>query len=274
MSQVEFDVIASLVTFNNDLKVLKTTIESFLDTSLRVKLVIVDNSSNKAIKSLASELEVDYIEPGGNIGFGKAHNIAINKFASQSKYFLILNPDVELNQTTLSKLNDFLDTNSNVVLTSSKVLNPDGSLQRVHKRLPSFQVIFARRFLPSFLKNFLKKELGRYIISEHNFENPLKVPSVSGCFMLFRSNHLINIRGFDERFFMYFEDIDISRRSCHYGDVVIYPESTIKHLWAKGSYKSLKLTFINISSALKYFVKWMFKSRSHKRYEVKEYHLR
>lgn len=263
------DIIASIVTYNNNIEVLSNTIESFLKTSLKVKLVLVDNSQNKDIEELSKKYEIDYLDTGGNIGFGRAHNKAIQLYQGQSKYFLILNPDVVIHENSLEELNRFLDKNKSVVLTSSVVRNPDQSIQRVHKRLPSFMIIFARRFLPGKLKPLLTKKLNEYIISESEFDRPIHVPSVSGCFMLFRYPELLKLNGFDERFFMYFEDIDISRRACHIGDVVIDTNCSITHLWAKGSYKSFKLTYINIVSALKYFLKWSMKSKKIDEYKVK-----
>ena len=123
-----------------------------------MKIVLVDNSQNKSIENLAKELKIDYFATEGNIGFGKAHNKAIQLYQNQAKYYLVLNPDVEIEEDTLQGLATFLDDNPSVVLTSSLVENPDGSIQRVHKRLPGFLTIFARRFLPGGLKKLLQKK--------------------------------------------------------------------------------------------------------------------
>lgn len=266
-----YDIVASIVTFNNNLEVLETTIKTFLLTKLKVKLVILDNSLNDDIKSLSLKYNLEYITPDKNIGFGKAHNISIKKYTKHCKYYLVLNPDIVLNEKTLITLKTFLDGHNSIGLTSPRILNTDGTLQRVHKRLPTFEIIFARRFLPNFLKKYFQHKIDFYEIKDYDFTNHLHVPSVSGCFMLFRSSILEKLNGFDERYFMYFEDIDISRRSTELCDVVICTDSTVIHHWAKGSYKDNKLTLINISSALKYFTKWFLQSTKKNVYQVRNF---
>jgi hypothetical protein len=83
-----------------------------------------------------------------------------------------------------------------------------------------------------------------------------EIPWLSGCFLLARTSQLEKIGGFDERFFMYMEDIDLSRRSLRHFKNIFYPHVTIQHFYEKGSYKSRKLTIIHLISAIRYFNKW------------------
>jgi GT2 family glycosyltransferase len=85
-------------------------------------------------------------------------------------------------------------------------------------------------------------------------------PVLSGCFLLVRMTIARKINFFDERFFMYLEDTDLSRRMNQQFQTVYYPEVSIIHHYEKGSYKSNKLLLYHISSAFKYFWKygWFF----------------
>jgi GT2 family glycosyltransferase len=84
----------------------------------------------------------------------------------------------------------------------------------------------------------------------------LSVPYLSGCFMLVRRAVLDRIGGFDERFFMYFEDLDLTRRIHRVSQTVYYPAVSITHRHEKGSYKSLRLLYCGLESAVRYFSKW------------------
>jgi hypothetical protein len=84
----------------------------------------------------------------------------------------------------------------------------------------------------------------------------MDVPYLSGCFMFFRNAALEKSGLFDERFFMYFEDTDLTRRMHRHYRTVYYPHTYICHEYRKDSYKSLRLLGIHILSAVKYFFKW------------------
>ncbi len=89
-----------------------------------------------------------------------------------------------------------------------------------------------------------------------NFNNEFELPVVSGCFMFCRSKALKEVNGFDDRFFMYFEDVDLSRRIGENYKNLYLPGVKITHGFNKASYKSLKLMKAHIASAVKYFNKW------------------
>ena len=253
----KFDVVATVVTFNNPIKMLDDLQVSFFKTDLKVKLVFIDNSTNKDIENLAKTKNIEYISGHGNVGFGAGHNIGIKKYINHTKYFLILNPDVVIEDDCLSKLSTFMDNHPEVPLSTPLVLNPDRSIQFVNKRLPTLKVLFARRFLKNFLGKKLERDLSLYTLQDQlPFNAPIIVPIITGCFMFFNSIHLKKLQGFDETFFMYFEDSDISRRAYKLGPTVFNPTCQIIHQWDRGSHKSFKLLKIFILSAYHYFVKW------------------
>ena len=257
---MRYDVIATVVTFNNPISMLEKLRQSFFNTQLKVKLVFVDNSSSPEIKEFSKIHQIEYISGHGNVGFGRGHNIGIEKFVDQSDYFLILNPDVIIEDDCLKKLKEFMDKNSIVPLCVPLVLNPDRSVQLVNKRLPTFATLFARRFFKKYLGEKFKRELELFTLQDQMpFNGPIVVPVITGCFMFFRSISLKKLKGFDPAFFLYMEEFDLSRRSSKLGPNVLYPEAKIVHAWGRGPHKNLKLLWINIQSIYYYFVKWGFR---------------
>lgn len=258
---MKFDLIATVVTFNNPIKMLDELHTSFFKTTLKVKLVFVDNSSSAEIKAFAQEKGIDYISGQGNVGFGAGHNIGIHQYIDQSKYFLILNPDVIIEEDCLEKLTNFMDRAPQVPLCTPLILNPDRSIQFVNKRLPTVATLFARRFFKDYLGKKYERELNLFTLQDQlPFTKPIVVPIITGCFMFFRSTSLKKLKGFDDHFFLYMEEFDLSRRSSKLGPNVLYPEASVIHSWGRGPHKSIKLLWINIQSIYYYFTKWGFRT--------------
>lgn len=84
----------------------------------------------------------------------------------------------------------------------------------------------------------------------------MEVPSLSGCFMFVRIAVLKKVGGFDERYFMYAEDLDLCRRIGKVSRTMYYPNVVVYHEYAKGSYKNRRLLRYHLSSVVKYFNKW------------------
>jgi GT2 family glycosyltransferase len=234
---------------------LEQAIHSFLDSSLRTKIVIVDNSPTEELGSLCRALGTEYLYTGKNLGFGAAHNIAFKKF-STSKYHLVLNPDVQFGHKVLEELVDFLELNESVGLVMPRVVYPNGSPQNLCKRLPTPFDILARRLFPGFLQHLFRRRMSNFELRDMDLSKVLSVPYLSGCFMLLRRKALLEAGPFDERFFMYFEDLDLTRRIHEHYDTAYYPRTSIIHRHEKGSYKSVWLLFCGIQSAARYFGKW------------------
>lgn len=257
--QSKYKVVASIVTYNNPINEVERAAKSFLACTLPVHLIIVDNNSTHGyLEQLQERLKAHFIQNRVNKGFGFGHNIGI-KNAPDCEYYLVLNPDIKIHQGTLEKLVAFMDEHSEVGLISPKILNEDGSIQHLNKRLPTVFDLFARRFLPSFLSNisFIKKRLDYYIMLDKGYNNILEVSYITGCFMLFRKSVLDRVGGFDENFFLYLEEADITMRINKIGfKSIYYPYASVTHKWARGSHNSIKLTWINIKSAIYFFTKW------------------
>lgn len=253
---------ASIVTYHSPIDRLYEAIASFNRIKLLSYLILVDNHSAPAYASqlqLIEGAEVIYNE--ANDGFGFAHNLAMRR-ADDCDYYLVMNPDVVIHDGTVEAMVDYMEKYKDIGLLVPKVLYPGGDLQPLNKRLPSVFDLFARRFFPEFIKKnpWVKERMDRYEMQDVGYDKVIDVPFASGCFMLFRREALDAVHGFDEEFFMYLEDCDITRRVNDKGFRAIYlPTVAITHHWARGSHKSIKLLFVMIRSMLHYFRKWGWK---------------
>ncbi len=216
----------------------------------------MDNGLEDRVQVFCIQLNVEYIRAESNLGYGSAHNLAIQKYQDLAKYHLVLNPDVIIHNNCLEELITLMDKDPSIALSTAKVLNTDGSIQRVHKRLPSIKILLGRRFFYKAFYKIWKSDFDNYELYDQDLNQALQIPSVSGCFMFFRTSSLKSFGGFDERYFMYLEDIDITRKATSTGKVVYWPKAEITHDWARGSHKNWKLMKMHITSVIKYFFKW------------------
>jgi len=253
----------SIVLFKNDQDLVKKAIYSCVNSVLINRIYLIDNSPTDILSCLASlDSRIEYIFNNANLGFGKAHNIALKKAIEENiPYHLILNPDVYFEKGVLEELYKFMESNKNVGLVMPKVLYPDGTIQYLCKLLPTPFDLFGRRFL-NFgpFKKIIEKRNEIYELRFTGYDKNMEVPYLSGCFMFIRTEVLKKVGLFDERFFMYLEDTDLSRRIHRVSKTVYYPDVFIYHEYGKGSYKNSKLLKYHLDSAIKYFNKygWFF----------------
>jgi GT2 family glycosyltransferase len=247
----------SIVIYNNNRKELQSLINCITDDNVEF-IYVVDNSSSDNLKTFVCDLhrKIIYIQGQGNIGYGAGHNIAIKKSIAQgAKYHLVLNPDIVFERGVIEKLLEFMDENYTIGLVMPKILYPNGNIQYLCKLLPTPADLIFRRFFA--FTSWTKKRKERYELQAMNYEQVhFDIPSLSGCFMLFRTEVLEKIMGFDELYFLYMEDIDLCRRAHQVSKTAFYPSVSVVHNYAKGSYKNYKLLRYHIYSAIKYFNKW------------------
>jgi GT2 family glycosyltransferase len=199
-------------------------------------------------------LNAHYHFTGKNSGYGTAHNIAIRQTIEQSiPYHLVLNPDIAFKPEILSEIEEFMNINSDIGLLMPKILYPNEENQYLCKLIPTpFDLIF-RRFLP---KSWNEKRMEQFELRSSGYNRMIEVPYLSGCFMFLRTDTLRQTGLFDERFFMYPEDIDLTRRIHRQYRTVFYPDVSIIHNHAQSSYVSIKMLFIQITNMIAYFNKW------------------
>ncbi len=263
---------ATIVLFEDNDESLKKAIFSFLNTSLDVKLYLVDNSSTTRLQYLQKlDSRIEYIYTGENLGFGKAHNIALQKSIDDNiDYHLVLNPDVYFDSGVLEELIDYMEKNRDVANIMPKVFYPNNELQYLCKLLPTPKGLIVRRFVRN--DKTIQKINYNYELRSFGYDKILNVPFLSGCFMLLRVECLKDVGLFDEKIFMYMEDTDLNRRLHAKYKTIFYPYVSITHVHAQESYKRKWLLFKHIQSTIYYFNKygWFFdKFRNDKNKEVK-----
>lgn len=256
MSEMTFDMTASIVLYNNNRELVERAIRSIINSNITFKLYLIDNSPDSRLRQLVTDSRIEYIFNNQNIGFGRGHNKALKEIIGQSKFHLVLNPDIFFDTNVLRTLLNFIESDSNVGLVMPMVYNFDSELQYLCKRLPTPMDLILRRFGGTFIKGWIRKRMEHYEMRDMNYEKTFTAPYLSGCFMLIRVEVLEKIGLFDERYFMYMEDIDLSRRISKLYKTVYYPESIVYHGHAKDSYSNIKLLGVHIKSAIKYFNKW------------------
>ncbi|MCM4165940.1 MULTISPECIES: glycosyltransferase [unclassified Arenibacter] len=251
----EYDITASIVLYNTDIEEVNNVVREFQKLNLINRLFLVDNSPTDILKKAFNSFEnIEYIFTGKNVGFGSGHNVAIRKVKNISRYHVVLNADIQFDKQVLETMYHYMNNNEDVGLLAPKILNMDGSTQYSAKLLPTPINLIIRRFIP--IKKIQEYFDYRYELRFSNFNKIIEVPYVMGCFMFINCKVFDIVKGFDERFFMYPEDIDLTRRIHEHFKTLYFPKTVIYHKHGKGSYKSFRLLYYHITSMIKYFNKW------------------
>ena len=244
----------SIVLYNPQWQQIVSLTESLLLYPKVRHIYWIDNSGSSAKELPISSQKISYIFNGRNLGYGAAHNIAIRQsIYDDVPYHLVINPDIIITPETLNVLVPFLEEHKVVGCVTPQVKYPDGELQYLCKLLPTPLDVFGRRFLP---KRWMERRNRRYELRDSGYNRIMNIPYLSGCFMLFRTEAVRKARLFDERFFMYPEDVDLTRRIHRDYLTVYYPHTTIIHNHAKASYRSLRMLWVHIVNMCRYFNKW------------------
>ncbi len=243
----------SIVTYKTPISELEKCFGS-LHTEVVDKIFVIDNSSKDYLADYCrTKQKVEYIATK-NIGYGGAHNIAIRKtLESGSKYHLVLNSDVYFEPEALRQLITYMNEHEDVAMVQPNIVYPDGSLQYTCRLLPTPANLIFRRFLP---KKMVESMNYNYLLKMFNHKTELNVPYHQGSFLFFRTSCFEKVGIFDERFFMYPEDIDITRRMHREYRTMFCPDVTVVHAHRAASSKSKKMLFIHMWNMIKYFNKW------------------
>lgn len=192
-----------IITFNNEQTILDC-IQSVLNSKGDIEIIVVDNNSTDStlIKLRQFEDKLILKSLDKNTGFSKANNIAAK--LANGKYFVFLNPDTKLqtNQQLLD-LVQVLESNPNYGLIGPKLILGNGKIQKTVRNLPS-----VTRAIEAYL--FGNKSAYDFYIPEAN--DLTEVESVVGACIVIRKETFEEVKGFDEKFFLYFEDIDLCRK--------------------------------------------------------------
>ena len=225
------------------------------------KIYLLDNSEKDWLKehvdtqkSPFSSGKVRYMAMPENLGYGKAHNIALRESAYyKTAFHLVMNSDIRVQAEDIDAMHDFMVANPLVGQLMPKVVSTDGSQQYLAKRLPTPLDVFGRRFLPKWM---MRSRNTRYELRDMDLSRPINAPYLSGCFMMLRTKAVVEAGLFDERYFMYPEDMDLTRTIHRNYLTLYYPAWTIVHEHAQASYKDKHMLRIHIQNMCRYFNKW------------------
>lgn len=247
-------ITASIVTYKTDHDELKKCIDSMRKNGI-APIYISDNSPSDELREFCSQLDgVEYIFNNANMGYGPGHNVAIKKAQEiHANYHLVINSDVYFDEGIIAKITEYMEANEDVAQLQPMLRYPDGRLQLTTRLLPTpFDLIF-RRFMP---KKMGEKMNYRYTLEFWDHKTPANIPYHQGSFMFFRLSAFDKVGLFDERYFMYPEDIDITRRMHKYYRTMYWPMVSVVHAHRAASYKSKKMLKIHMENMVKYFNKW------------------
>jgi len=250
-----YKISACVVTYNsvNEIRtILNALFSSTIDNQLDV--YVVDNASSDGT-SLVIEKEfpkVKLIKMRENVGFGAGHNRVISKV--ESKYHLIVNPDIDFDMKLLNGLSEYMDQNSDVAVVSPKILNHDGTEQYLPKLNPKLKFFIGGKLEP--YGEIFARWRSEYTRRDELFTQPIDIEFCTGCFMFARTSALKKVGGFDERYFLHFEDADLTRMLKKDGRVIFNPCYSVYHGWQRDNAKYSKVFFIAFLSMIKYFKKW------------------
>lgn len=252
----DYNVSASIVVYNSPEDAFKT-VETVLQHTQDIDFdlyVIDNNSADKIGNKLKEKFEKPkYIMLDENIGFGKAHNKVLDKI--NSKYHFVINPDILINQNTIANMCKFMDEHPDVSICCPKVFHPDNTLQYIAKRRPTILTLLSRRIH----KGPFKKIEDKYLAKDMDQDKPFEIQFCTGCFFVIRTEVFEKIKGFDPKYFLYFEDADITMEAKKYGKAYYNPNATVIHFWHRETVKSFKPFMLQLKSMFIYMKKWGYR---------------
>ncbi|RQS10338.1 glycosyltransferase [Burkholderia sp. Bp9002] len=269
-----FGLSVSIVVYRPDLPRLEATLRSLTVAAeyLRasrprwtVELTLIDNGGLRDVSSVLDELCASGVACAeltghGNVGYGRGHNLAIAH--TKMPFHLVLNPDLDIERTALATAADFIDAHPEVGLLTPWIGDELGVRQHLCRRFPTVLDLLVRGFAPQRVRQSFASRLARYEMRDQINDRDIvwDPPIVSGCFMLFRTDVLKKLGGFDQRYFLYFEDYDLSLRSHDVARVAYVPSVRVIHHGGGASRKGFAHIRMFASSAFKFYNRfgWRF----------------
>lgn len=203
------------------------------------EIIIVDNASvDGSVAHIRQRFpDVQLIASSENLGFGRANNLALQQ--ASGRFIVLINPDTVVQEDTFQKLLEFFQQTPDAGAATCKIINPDGSFSvDCRHSIPTPMIAFWK--VTGLSKLFPKsKTFARYNLTYLDEDKTYPVPGISGCFMMIREEVLEKTGHFDERFFMYCEDIDLCHRINQSGSKIYYvPTSQIIHYKGESTKKN------------------------------------
>lgn len=229
---------------------------------LSFEVIVADNASTEGDADILKQAfpEVKVIKSPRNLGMGAGNNLAAAE--ARGEYLLILNPDTELHTEAATTMLEYLKNHPSAGIVGPKLMYPDGERQVSFYRFPNLLLPFIRR---TFLGRLFPKFLASYLMSDLDLDQSQKVDWMMGSCLMLKTELFRRLNGFDERFFMYFEDTDLCKRISQLKLEAVYlPTATVIHHHGRASAKhhwlwsilTNRMARIHLLSYLKYFHKW------------------
>lgn len=263
-------LVVSVVLHRSDLSQFRSLLESLSRAAVVAELhqlpvICVDHSLHQAYSADAQSLceqlneeqrlQIHYIRRDINPGYGAGHNHAFE--AASGRYQLILNPDVELSEQALKRALRTMDDDDTIGLLAPVGFGVEGQPQYLAKGFPSVAVLGLRAFAPAWLRRLFEPSLSRYELQDQPAKADLRnITLASGCCMWVRRDLLDQVRGFNEDFFLYFEDYDLSLRIADLASVVEHHQISIVHHGGAAAQKGLRHQLWFIAGAVRFFNRW------------------
>ena len=252
-------ITVSIVTYNSadEIDILMKSLQS---SSLfdKMTVFVVDNASkDNTVRIIKEEYPwVRVIESKENLGFGAGHNLVINNI--QSDFHLIVNPDISVSENAIKDSIQYLQEHTDISVLTPYVMNVDGTQQYLPKKNPSMKYMIGGMFESKF--KFCKKLREEYTLQNKKVTNPIDVEFCTGAFMVTRTASLHKVGGFDERYFLHFEDADLTRELRKVGRAVYNPDIKVTHKWHRENKKINKSFWVALKSMFIYMKKWRGKN--------------
>ena len=250
----------SIVLYRTPASEWKPLVQQLLQVKSLNCIYLVDNSPEQIPEAELSTLNIkrsaiQYIHSGKNLGYGAAHNIAIREtIYDEVPFHLAINSDIVVSAEAIDNLTAVMQANGSIGLLMPRVVDTNGELQYLCKLLPTPMDLIRRIAFGRLGKD--SRRNARFELRQLDHSRPINAPYLSGCFMLMRTEAVLKAGLFDERFFMYPEDIDLTRRIHRDYLTLYYPSETIVHAHRQASYHSLRMLWVHASNMCRYFNKW------------------
>ena len=220
------------------------------------EVFVVDNASSDGTVQMLTEnfSFVRILQNQENRGFGAANNQAITE--CRGKYLLFLNPDTRIHADTLQSLIQFMDDHPDVGACGPKLLNEDGTTQRSVRCFPTFRAVLHRYTALRQFKVFARA-YKQWMMMDFAYDTTQDVDQLMGAAILARTRLVRRLGGFDERFFMYFEEVDLCLRIKQLDQRVMFvPSACITHAGCRSAEQvPVKNNIMALTSLLKYLRK-------------------
>lgn len=222
--------------------------------------IYVNSYSNLSTEKALLRNADNYILDEDNKGYGAAINALFCHTLETNRYVVAMNIDIGWRSNIFQQMIQFMDENEDVGLLVPQIVDINGNRVHLCKLNPTVLALFSRRWIPKVMKPKLLRDYeDQYVMLHNDYNKIFESTYLSGCFMFFRRTAFEMVKGFDEHYFLYLEDADITRAISLDWKTVHYPFATVVHRWGRGNYIKKRLAIINILSAIYYFYKWGIK---------------